>query len=175
MEGKVLLYDAEGKKIGETFARRARQLVKQQRAVWMDDRQAAAQFVADVDDWQTVDNKDEGPIPVFDDEGWVVTLAKKRILWRRLYVVHSVVFSLGMVGLAFALIGAVDANFGAMIAPDGANLTLAPIIAGKSTWFTAFIAHTVIFAVSMQNVRRPYGKDRVLEKEVAEIKRLMDK
>ena len=175
MESKVLLYDAEGRKIGETFTRRARQLVKQQRAVWMDDRQTAAQFVADVDDWQTAEGEGEGPIPVFDDEDWVVKLARKRILWRRLYVAHSIAFSLGFVGLTLALIGAVDANFGAMIAPAGANLSLAPIIAGKSTWFAAYIAHTVIFAVNMQKVRRPYGKDRVLEKEVAEIKRLMDR
>ena len=44
MEGKVILYDSNNIKIGETFVRRARQLVKQQRASWVSDDQTAIRF-----------------------------------------------------------------------------------------------------------------------------------
>lgn len=44
MEGKVLLYDSNGAKIGETFFRRAKQLVKQQRASWTSEKQDAICF-----------------------------------------------------------------------------------------------------------------------------------
>jgi len=44
MEAKVTLYNAAGERIGDTFARRARQLVKQQRAYWLDEGEAAVQF-----------------------------------------------------------------------------------------------------------------------------------
>jgi len=168
MEDKVLLYDADGKKIGETFMRRARQLVKQQRAMWMDDRQRAVQFVADVDDWEMVDDKGEGPIPVFDDEAWMVDLAQKRIRQRRLYVVHSIIFGLGFMLLGLALALVIETSF-------GSDLTLVLVIALKSGWFFAFIGHTISFAVNYARVRRPIEKDerraRAVEKEVAEIKK----
>jgi len=45
MEGKVLLYDSNDIKIGDTYVRRARQLVKQQRAYWIDDSQSAIRFL----------------------------------------------------------------------------------------------------------------------------------
>jgi len=44
MENKVTLYNSNDVKIGETFLRRARQLVRQQRAMWIDDRQSAVRF-----------------------------------------------------------------------------------------------------------------------------------
>jgi len=44
MEGKVILYDSNDIRIGETFTRRARQLVKQQRASWIGDNQEAIRF-----------------------------------------------------------------------------------------------------------------------------------
>ena len=44
MENKVSLYNSYGIKIGETFTRRARQLVRQQRAMWTDDTQTAVRF-----------------------------------------------------------------------------------------------------------------------------------
>lgn len=47
MEGKVALININGDKIGETYTRRARQLVKQQRAVWVDDSQKAIRFTSD--------------------------------------------------------------------------------------------------------------------------------
>ena len=47
MEAKVTLFNDDGTQIGDTFARRARQLVKQQRAVWIDDNHTAIQFLPD--------------------------------------------------------------------------------------------------------------------------------
>jgi hypothetical protein len=44
MEPKVTLYDSNNVKIGETFARRARQLVKQQRAAWTHSDQTNLRF-----------------------------------------------------------------------------------------------------------------------------------
>ena len=44
MESKVILYNAHGVKIGETFARRARQLVNRQRAQWVEGENAVRFF-----------------------------------------------------------------------------------------------------------------------------------
>jgi len=44
MENKITLYNSNNVRIGETFARRARQLVKQQRAMWTDDTETAIRF-----------------------------------------------------------------------------------------------------------------------------------
>ena len=44
METKVSLYNSHDEKIGETFIRRAKQLVKRQRAVWVDDSRTAIRF-----------------------------------------------------------------------------------------------------------------------------------
>ena len=81
METKIILYDADDKKVGETFARRAKQLVKQQRAQWVDDTQTAIRFIKDMDDWQ-----DSGEI---SDES-LIALAEKRILEQKRFIVHSI-------------------------------------------------------------------------------------
>jgi len=44
MENKVSLYNSFDTKIGETYPRRAQQLVRQQRAMWTDDTQTAVRF-----------------------------------------------------------------------------------------------------------------------------------
>ena len=44
MDGKVILFDSNDVKIGETYMRRARQLVRQQRAMWTDESQRAIKF-----------------------------------------------------------------------------------------------------------------------------------
>ena len=171
MESKVLLYDADGKKIGETFVRRARQLVKQQRAMWTDDSQSAVRFAADTDDWAAGDDKDEGPIPVFDDEAWMVDLAKKRIKWRRLFVAHSIVFSVTFPLTTFALV-----SYG--VAGITNSTAFAIMLMLNVGWLAAFIEHTVRFAVKMSKVRRPDargGAHDALDKEVAEIKKILDK
>ena len=64
MESKILLYDAENNKIGETFARRARQLIKQQRAQWTDETQRAVRFLPGA---QHLNEAEEAP---FAEEGF---------------------------------------------------------------------------------------------------------
>jgi len=44
MENKITLYNSNNTRIGETFERRARQLVRQQRAMWVDESQTAIRF-----------------------------------------------------------------------------------------------------------------------------------
>ena len=90
MEAKILLYDSNDVKIGETFMRRARQLVKQQRATWVDDRQNAIRFAPDAEDWE------EAPLfPALEhkepDDDWIIALAEKRLRARKLFMLHSIV------------------------------------------------------------------------------------
>ena len=49
MENKVALYNSNGIKIGETYIRRARQLIRQQRAMWTDDTETAIRFAPGMD------------------------------------------------------------------------------------------------------------------------------
>ena len=93
MEAKIKLFDADGTQIGETFARRARQLVKQQRAVWVDDDHSAIRFNPDPveDDWNEETEQDKpqhltakrhmelDPLYIF---------AKKKLKERRRITVH---------------------------------------------------------------------------------------
>jgi len=49
MENKVSLYNSNDTKIGETFTRRARQLVRQQRAMWIDDTQTSIRMAPNME------------------------------------------------------------------------------------------------------------------------------
>ena len=63
MENKITLYTSDGVKIGETFTRRASQLVKQQRAMWTDDSQTAIRFAPGMENMSAAGTfaKDGGP------------------------------------------------------------------------------------------------------------------
>ncbi|MCL2364014.1 MAG: 2TM domain-containing protein [Defluviitaleaceae bacterium] len=60
MEAKVTLYNAAGERIGDTFARRARQLVKQQRAYWLDAGETEVRFHPGMEHLKDVDEDDAG-------------------------------------------------------------------------------------------------------------------
>jgi len=49
MENKVVLYNSNDVKIGETFVRRAKQLVNRQRAQWIDNGQTAIRFYPEME------------------------------------------------------------------------------------------------------------------------------
>jgi len=49
MENKVVLYNSNDIKIGETFVRRAKQLVNRQRAQWTDSSQTAIRFYPEME------------------------------------------------------------------------------------------------------------------------------
>jgi len=97
MEGMIKLYDAKGVEIGETFARRARQLVKQQRAVWADDTHTAVQFMPDADEEWGLPKEPEPkptyteptPPPAGRHSDALYALAEKRIRDRRWLILHT--------------------------------------------------------------------------------------
>jgi len=89
MEGKVLLYDSHDNKIGETFTRRARQLVKQQRATWTDDNHNAIRFapgMENMDDQTSDDVHDEMLLQRADEE--LLRLARRRVHSRFALTLH---------------------------------------------------------------------------------------
>jgi len=60
MENKVSLYNSDDVKIGETFPRRAQQLVRQQRAMWRDDSQTSIRFAPGMENMD-IPADDTGP------------------------------------------------------------------------------------------------------------------
>ena len=107
MESKVSLYNSNDVKIGETFLRRARQLVRRQRATWVDDSQVAIRFAPGMEymDDATVEHETEAPekapdtvavsapSPVGDvPVDWMMPIVEKRMRERRRFVVHTFIF-----------------------------------------------------------------------------------
>ena len=108
MEGKVALYDSNNIKIGETFTRRARQLVKQQRASWVDDSQSAVKFAPGMEHMEDTDMEHtDSPLaagtPGFTagTPGYtldphadrkLMKLAKRRVYARFAFKLHAAIF-----------------------------------------------------------------------------------
>ena len=91
MESKVLLYDSNDVKIGETFIRRARQLVKQQRASWIDDNQNAIRFAPgqeNLDDTLTDDIGDMAFMQDADKDNDLMKLARRRVHAKFAFKLH---------------------------------------------------------------------------------------
>jgi len=89
MESKVMLIDADGNEVGETYSRRARQLVKQQRAIWANDSHTAIQFMPDeADEWDIPKTPVEAP-PEKEKSSHLYALAEKRIQDRRRFLWHT--------------------------------------------------------------------------------------
>ena len=83
METKVTLYNAAGERIGDTFARRAKQLVKHQRAHWVDESETAVRFHPGMEHLKEIE--EEAPRELPNDENLKRTeehllyLAKERV------------------------------------------------------------------------------------------------
>jgi len=92
MEAKIKLFDADGTQIGETFARRARQLVKQQRAIWMDDDHSAIRFNPDSTEDDRNEEIEHGKTPRTIEKhpelDPLYVFAKKKLKERRRITVH---------------------------------------------------------------------------------------
>ena len=103
MQSKVLLFDASNVKIGETFMRRARQLVKQQRAEWVDDSKSAVRFVPDLEVWGLADDNHEVSSSIsthdFQDDDWIAILLEKQLTERRRIKIHSLALLVWFLGL----------------------------------------------------------------------------
>ena len=115
MEGKVILLNAKGIEVGETYTRRARQLVKQQRAVWADDTHTAIQFMPDTEEeWETLAEPALVSPPVapasmpIEESSALYALARRRIRDRRRLILHTLAVIPGYLGflmLAYMLSG----------------------------------------------------------------------
>jgi hypothetical protein len=96
MEGKVLLYDINGVKIGETFIRRAKQLVAQQRAEWKDGGQSAIRFIRDADDWETPAAADKEEVraatALSRDDDLLMYMAKRNVMEKRGLFGHIIAY-----------------------------------------------------------------------------------
>ena len=114
MSSMITMYDASDNKIGETFFRRAKQLVKQQRAAWISDEQKAIKLAPDMENIS--DELDDTAQLDMMEEKWIHVLALKRISERRHFKWHSIAFvpSLIVAFLVAAVI--VDAAFGGDVA-----------------------------------------------------------
>jgi len=122
MEAKIALFDADGTQIGETFARRARQLVKQQRAVWVDDDHTAIRFNPDPaytkDDLYDETTHDIAQPPAAKKElDPLYVFAKKRLKERRRITVHLALLipEMILVGLFSGFIYDVGADIFALL------------------------------------------------------------
>jgi len=123
MEGMIKLYDANGIEIGETFARRARQLVKQQRAVWADDTHTAVQFLPDTEEeWDIPVSEmtpkathSSAPPPSERHSSALYALAEKRIRDRRWLILHT----LALIPVYFFIALFWDAATGFRMTPMG--------------------------------------------------------
>ena len=174
MESKVLMFDVDNNKIGETFTRRAKQLVKQQRAIWLDESQRAIRFLDDGLDyeinveakppsyshaphWET---ESEEPLKEHYEE-WLVTLAQKRIKDRKRFIIHSIIF-IPVVLFIFSI--------------SNGNRTLGRDAAMLGSWFTAYAIHTFQFVIPKikaylkQNRNRDEQRARKLAAEIALLK-----
>ena len=181
MEGKVILYDADGNKVGETFTRRARQLVKQQRAVWTDDSQSAVRFMADEEDWEAAESEaKDAAIPIFahgtkdidDDSAALVALARERIRQRKLLLWHTLAFVPGFI-----------AAYIFAIALFGRGWTTDVVIAFMwGSWVTMYATHVLYYIKDRSNglgfsggSGREARRARQLQREVALLKSSLGK
>jgi hypothetical protein len=131
MEGKVTLYDSNDKKIGETFARRARQLVKQQRAVWTDESQEAIRFFPDAENMDTPEDEPQCTTAKHDKE--LLSVAEEMIERQKWFMIHAVALIPGFVALFIAGLVVQDIFRGT----SGALF----IAFTFGSWITAFAAH----------------------------------
>ena len=88
MNNMITMLDASEKKIGETFFRRAKQLVKQQRATWTSEDQKAIKFLSGMENLS--EEADDGTLQDPADEKWIHELAIKRINDRKFFRWHSI-------------------------------------------------------------------------------------
>jgi len=155
MEGKVILYDANDTKVGETFMRRARQFVKQQRAEWIDDNHNAIRFVADLENWETAIMPSDDP-----NDTQLILLAEKRITERKRFIIHSIVAVPIWLVLVFV--------FGNMTR----DMVFPVFFTGVC--LTAYLIHAYQFAIPRINKYRSHDKEerraRRLAAEVATLK-----
>lgn len=169
MKNKIMLFDASGTPVGETFMRRARQLVNQQRAEWIND--SAIRFAPDADigeaEWSTdFTEVSTTPTAVVAEpletggEALLYYVAEKRISERKMFLWHSIFMVPGYLILLF---------FAAMIGGSGQYF----LLAAWSGWTTPYMLHAFIFIRARLKEYRPDDKERQLEMEVDKLRRVL--
>ena len=168
MESKVLLIDASGTEIGETYSRRARQLVKQQRAIWADDTHTAIRFMPDQDEeWETPREPEPTPRPDKTPEV-LYAIAEKRIHDRKRMILHSLLLIPGYI--AFPILWTI------LIRGRWHEMSWLTLGFAWGMWTTFFISHVRNFAREYSYSLRPRDWDTRrrmrLEEEVDRLKRM---
>ena len=159
----IAMIDSNENKIGETFYRRAKQLVKQQRAVWTSDEKNAIKFIQDMENIPEDDPTQE------QDEEWIFKLAAKRIKDRKLFKWHSIMLIPGLI---------LTWIFGLIIS-DASHPVNGAFFIGFSwgSWITSYIIHAYFYFK-----KYPFGgqaakkarKERELAAEIAAIKSMIN-
>jgi len=197
MESKVTLFDASGVQIGETYARRARQLVKQQRAIWADDTHTAIQFMPDQEEWEMAHAEAEMAHTPSSQAatatassaatatssfsaasshshmsghkpGVLYMLAEQRIIDRKRMILHSLIFIPGYIAIAILW----------SLVVNGRWHEMAFLTAGFAwgSWTVAYFAHLRSFFKNKGNYMLSGGSEirrRIkLEAEVERLKRM---
>ena len=153
MKGKITLFNPEGKHVGDTFARRARQLVGQQRARWMDEERTAIQFFPDLDEEFTLEGttlKPDEDIAIEESTGIesphtigsatekpsvLYKLAEKKLDARKKLIIHTLL----LVPVAFAIFFTIMVLFDGL--PRNESFGWFFFGASWSSWFTFYICH----------------------------------
>ena len=176
MDGKITLYNSDGSRIGETYARRARQLVGKQRAEWVDGSRAAIRFMPDedgivCDDTDDINDSAFGGAPDGDcgpegtGPGLLYAIAKQRIHERNMFIAHSA----GLIpGYLFIL--AVSEK----LIVYYSRVAYSCFFYGA--WSALFAVHLFVFARNryrdMRSADRLGHKARGVEREVEKLKRM---
>jgi len=158
MKSKVTMFDAEGAPVGETFTRRARQLVNQQRAEWINE--SAIRFSPDAEIDIEADEEEERPaMKKTDSEALLYYLAEKRLKDRAIFIMHSLLFLPGLIFLAI-----LGENM-------RADLMIGFLIGG---WTVPYGIHFVVYVYNWLKNFQPENRERRLEMEVSKLRRAME-
>ena len=174
MEGKVIMYDANGVEIGETYTRRARQLVKQQRAVWADDTHTSIRFAPDTEDeWEKAPvptaTAPPSPTPVADRSSTLYALAERRMRDRRRIILHTV--ALIPVFVIIFIWGLASYH-----SVRGGEMYLIFMGIFWGVWGTSYVSHLRNYIKTAGSLPRPGGwearRKMMLDVEVDRLKRM---
>ena len=173
MEAKVMLYDADNIKVGETFHRRARQLVSQQRAEWLDESHTAIKFAPDTDEWE-MDAPAPPPMatPAVEsrERGRIYRFAEDRINKKRRFIWHTLGLIPGI--LALLLLAVSVDNITYYSSHFAENLFYFML----GSWLTAYAIHAVYYYQKYAKGYRPPSKierrNRMIEEEVTRLQKM---
>ena len=155
MKSKVMLFDADGTQVGETFTRRARQLVNQQRAEWIGESSIrfAPDAAIDESEWAEASTV-EPRAKEAGSEALLYYLASSKVKKRRAFIMHSILLFPGI----FMIL---------IMSETSRNNEFAIFMLGA--WLSPYFIHAFMFIQNWLNESLP-GR---VEKEVNKLRRAM--